>query len=327
MIYIMRAIKQIFVYFDRIIFVKQKQSSLYRALFERMEIVFIPRSSRGIKFTFYPWFLALIFIVWLALTVFAIFLVSSNIDYRITKADNKIMKTKLAMIAEELSRNRRYVKLAKDTDKQMRQMLGMSDGKPINLPSGLTDGKEHREITFRDIFSKNTEDIDEQEFIEQLQETTKMIEHRLASFQEIAWFYANKRNVSDSTPSIKPVDNARITSGFGYRLSPFGTYLASYHYGLDFAGKPNAKIVATADGVVRQTGWAQGYGQAVLIDHGFGYSTLYGHLADIRVKKGDRVKRGQHIASMGTTGRSTGVHLHYEVWKDGTPVNPRTYFK
>jgi murein DD-endopeptidase MepM/ murein hydrolase activator NlpD len=292
-----------------------------------MEVVFIPRSTGGIKFSVHPWFLMLLTALWLAVTVYGIFLAVRHADYEITKADSKIMKTKLAMIVQELSRNRKYVKLAKETDLQMRQMLGMSGGAHINMPSGIKDGRESREITFKDIFSKRAQDIDEQEIISQLKETTEMVEQRLASFQEIAWFYANRRNISDSTPSIKPVENARITSGFGYRLSPFGTYLASYHYGLDFAGRPNARIVATADGVVRQTGWAQGYGQAVLIDHGFGYSTLYGHLADIRVKKGDRVKRGQVIANMGTTGRSTGVHLHYEVWKDGTPVNPRGYFK
>ena len=85
--------------------------------------------------------------------------------------------------------------------------------------------------------------------------------------------------------------------------------------------------MATADGVVRHTGWVNGYGQAVLVDHGFGYSTLYGHTTDIRVKAGDVVKRGQIIATMGSSGRSTGTHLHYEVWKDGQPVNPRNYFK
>jgi murein DD-endopeptidase MepM/ murein hydrolase activator NlpD len=287
----------------------------------------MPRSAKAVKIVFYPWLFVLLFCAWIAVTVYGVFAVSAGVDYNIIKADNKIMKTKLAMIGEELSRNRKYVKMAKESDMQMRQMLGMSGGRHINLPGGIKQGQETREINFREIFAKNTQDIDEREIIDALQENTDALQGRLASFQEIAWYYANRRNVSDATPSIRPVTDARITSGFGYRLSPFGTYLASYHYGLDFAGKPNSRIVATADGTVRQTGWAQGYGQAVLIDHGFGYSTLYGHLADIRVKKGDSVKRGQVIANMGTTGRSTGVHLHYEVWKDGVPVNPRPYFK
>lgn len=286
----------------------------------------MPRSLRGIKFSFYPWFLIMLIAGWLAVTVYAMLLVSQNIDYSLTKADNKLMKTKLAMIAEELSRNRKYIKLARDTDKQMRQMLGMQNGNYINLPAGLSAGKESREINFKEIFAKRTQDIDEKEISEALKENTEFIQQRLASFQEIAWFYANQKNVGDATPSIKPATDAAITSGFGYRISPFGTYVAYYHYGLDFAGKPNSRIMATADGVVRQTGWVSGYGQAVLIDHGFGYSTLYGHLADIKVKKGDTVKRGQFIANMGTTGHSTGVHLHYEIWKDGTPVNPRSYF-
>ena len=216
--------------------------------------------------------------------------------------------------------------MARDTDLEMRKMLGMQAGKHVNLPAGIEQAKEERELNFRDIFSKKIDEIDDKEVLSYIKETNDLIEDRLASFREIAWFYANQRDIKDATPSIRPTDKTRITSGFGYRLSPFGTYVAAYHYGIDFAGKPGAKIYATADGVVRQTGWAQGYGQAVLVDHGFGYSTLYGHLADIKVKKGDRVRRGQTIAAMGTTGRSTGVHLHYEVWKDGTPVNPRGYF-
>ena len=302
-------------------------SKLYRFLFARAEIVFVPRYARGIKFKVYPWAVILLCAAWLALALYGIFSAAAGIDYNIVKADNKIMKTKLAIIGEELSRTRKYLKMAKETDTQMRQMLGMSGGKPVNMPSGIQAGQESREISFKDIFAKNPQDIDEQEIVQALRGTTTEMQERLASFQEIAWFYANKRNINDYTPSIRPATDARITSGFGYRLSPFGTYLASYHYGVDFAGKPNSRIAATADGTVRQTGWANNYGQTVLIDHGFGYSTLYGHLTDIRVKKGDKVKRGQVIASMGTTGRSTGVHLHYEVWKDGTPVNPRNYFK
>jgi murein DD-endopeptidase MepM/ murein hydrolase activator NlpD len=304
----------------------KNKSSLYRALFEPVEFVFMPRSMRGLKFKCRLWVLILLFVVWLAVALYGLFAVSISADYTIVKADNKIMKTKLAMIGEELTRARKYIKMVKETDVQMRQMLGMSDGKPVNMPSGIANAKLEQPLSFKDIFAKRAQDINEEEIIGALGEASQMLQERLASFQEIAWFYANQRNISDSTPSIRPVTDARITSGFGYRLSPFGTYVASYHYGIDFAGKPNSRIVATADGTVRQAGWAQSYGQAILVDHGFGYSTLYGHLAEIRVKKGDSVKRGQVIANMGTTGRSTGVHLHYEVWKDGTPVNPRGYF-
>ena len=281
----------------------------------------MPKLSRGLKFSVRPYGLILFLLVWAGITVYAAFIITKNIDYTFVKADNKVMKVKLAMIAEELKNNRDYLILVHKTDKQMRQMLGMQGGKYINMPGGIEEGKESRKITFDSIFSKDSKDINEEEINEIFKETTAAAEEQLASFQEIAWFYMNQKNSSNATPSIKPAKNYRITSNFGYRLSPF----PSYHYGIDLAGKANSPIYVTADGVVRQTGWALGYGQAVLVDHSFGYSTLYGHLADIRVKKGDRVKRGQVIASMGTTGRSTGVHLHYEVWKDGTPVNPKNY--
>ena len=283
----------------------------------------IPKLSRGFKFTVRPYLCLFFVLIWLAVTIYAAFIITRNIDYNLVKADNKVMKAKLAMIAEELAKNRKYLKLARDTDKQMRQMLGMKGGKYINMPGGIEEGKESREITFSSIFSNETKDINEHKINEVFKETTAAAEEQLASFQELAWFYTNQKNSSNATPSIKPANNYRVTSNFGYRLNPF----PSYHYGMDLAGKANSPIYVTADGVVRQTGWATGYGQAVLVDHSFGYSTLYGHLADIRVKKGDRVKRGQIIANMGTTGRSTGVHLHYEVWKDGTPVNPKDYLK
>ena len=300
---------------------RKLQSPLSRLLFERMEIVLMPRLGKGIRFSLHPLVLALFVLLWLAITVYALFITARYIDYEVIKADNKLMKTKFAMIAEELSRNRKYLKMSRSTDEQMRQMLGMKDGKHINRPF-----EESEEINFKEIFAKSAKDIDAEQINKYLQQTTEMAKEKLANFQEIAWFYANQKNISDYTPSVKPVKDAVITSGFGYRLSPFGTYMAYFHKGLDFAGKPNSQIMVTADGVVRHSGWAQGYGQAVLVDHGFGYSTLYGHLADIKVKAGDSVKRGQIIANMGTTGQSTGVHLHYEVWKDGTPVNPKSYF-
>ncbi len=265
--------------------------------------------------------LAFIFLIFAS----ACFVLIRSYDYQMTRADNQLIKAKLALIAEELARGRRYLELTRNTDLQMRQMLGMDGGKNVNKPKVFEEEKQ-KTFDFAGIFKKDVGEIDETAYKGYLEDIEKAAKAQLASFQEIAWFYANKKNSSDFTPSIRP-SNGRLTSGYGYRLNPFGQEDTKFHQGLDFADKPDSPIVAAANGVVRQTGWASGFGQAVLIDHGFGYSTLYAHVTDIRVKAGDSVKRGDKIATMGTTGRSTGVHLHYEVWKDGKPVNPRNYFK
>ena len=118
----------------------------------------------------------------------------------------------------------------------------------------------------------------------------------------------------------------RYTSGFGYRRDPKGMG-TRMHSGTDFAGSSGTPIQATADGVVTKAGWHQGYGKTVIIRHEFGIETLYAHMSQIRVSEGQTVSRGQRIGDMGSTGRSTGVHLHYEVRLGGNPVNPMTYIK
>jgi murein DD-endopeptidase MepM/ murein hydrolase activator NlpD len=99
------------------------------------------------------------------------------------------------------------------------------------------------------------------------------------------------------------------------------------HNGVDFAGPQGTDIFATADGVVTHAGWQSGFGRLVRIKHAFGIETLYAHNTKINVKVGQRVSRGDHIADMGSTGRSTGTHLHYEVRVNGKPINPMTYIK
>jgi murein DD-endopeptidase MepM/ murein hydrolase activator NlpD len=124
-----------------------------------------------------------------------------------------------------------------------------------------------------------------------------------------------------SIPSMQPVDNLQFTSNFGVRSDPFrGT--AAMHAGVDIPGAIGTPIYATADGVVSHAGRQGGYGNLVQIDHGRGIQTRYGHLSQILVPAGTRVKRGQIIGLMGSTGRSTGSHLHYEVRVDGKAVNP-----
>ncbi|HHY13149.1 MAG TPA: M23 family metallopeptidase, partial [Thermoanaerobacterales bacterium] len=130
----------------------------------------------------------------------------------------------------------------------------------------------------------------------------------------------------DNTPSIWPVNNPKITSTFGYRRSPFGNS-RELHKGIDLAVRHGSPVHVTHDGIVTFAGWRSGYGYTVIVDNNYGYSTLYAHNSSLLVKKGTRVKKGDRIAKVGSTGRSTGAHLHYEVRVNGLLVNPREYMK
>lgn len=134
-------------------------------------------------------------------------------------------------------------------------------------------------------------------------------------------------DVFTAMPTASPMPkNTRITSGYGTRIDPFNGRLAS-HTGVDFAGPYGSPVRATSDGVVKDAGWQSGYGKAVDITHDFGFSTKYGHLNKWLVKPGQRVMKGDIIGLQGSTGRSTGTHLHYEVRYNDRPLNPRNFLK
>jgi murein DD-endopeptidase MepM/ murein hydrolase activator NlpD len=138
-----------------------------------------------------------------------------------------------------------------------------------------------------------------------------------------------KNKLLSAIPAIQPVRNEnlkRMASGFGYRTDPF-TKARKMHEGMDFTAKQGTPIFATGDGVVAQAdNRASGYGNHIVLRHGYGYETLYGHLSKYNVKAGQRVKRGDIIGYVGSTGRSEGPHLHYEVHKDGKVVNPLNFY-
>jgi murein DD-endopeptidase MepM/ murein hydrolase activator NlpD len=129
---------------------------------------------------------------------------------------------------------------------------------------------------------------------------------------------------SSSVPSIWPVIGP-LRSGVGMRSNPFGGSSIEYHKGQDISAPTGTPVNATADGVVVVAGWVRGYGNGIYIDHGNGISTRYGHLSRIDVVVGQIIKQGQHLGLVGSTGRSTGPHLHYEVRINGQPANPLTY--
>ena len=135
------------------------------------------------------------------------------------------------------------------------------------------------------------------------------------------------RMAVEMTPLYQPVQSAfRFTSPFGYRRDP-KTGGRRMHNGTDFAAPLGTPILAAADGVVVKAGWGNGYGRMVKVRHAFGIETWYAHMTRLRVSEGQRVSQGDRIGDMGTTGRSTGVHLHYEVRHDGKPLNPMNFIR
>lgn len=293
---------------------------------ERVDILIMPRKGASFKLKLRRLTIWIVCLIWILITGAGILFFIRGYDYNVIKADNNLMRIKMKLIADELERGRKYLELTHSTETQMRQMLGMPGGKFINLPKGWEEAKAKADQRAKNLFGTDFKDMEEEEFEEYIDDIEDSAKTQLASFQEIAWYFANKKEGLHSTPSIRP-SNARISSNYGYRLDPFGKRTSKKHNGVDFAGKPDSPIFVTADGVVRHAGWVPSFGQSILVDHGFGYSTLYAHATGIQVKAGDVVKRGDKIATMGSSGHSTGTHLHYEVWKDGQAVNPRNYFK
>jgi murein DD-endopeptidase MepM/ murein hydrolase activator NlpD len=149
------------------------------------------------------------------------------------------------------------------------------------------------------------------------------------SYVEIGNMVKNKEKLLAAIPAIQPVSNkdlTRIASGFGYRVDPVYK-VTKFHAGLDFTAPQGTPIYATADGTVKEAGFnSGGYGNNVVINHGYGYETVYGHMVRVKASAGQSVKRGETIGYVGSTGKSTGPHCHYEVHKNGKPIDPVYYF-
>ena len=148
------------------------------------------------------------------------------------------------------------------------------------------------------------------------------------SFNEIAEMAKSQEAMMDNIPAIQPVlnkDLKHVASGWGFRIHPI-YHTRKFHYGMDFSAKTGTDVFATGNAKVSYVGWRQGFGNTVILDHGYGYQTLYAHLFKSLVHVGQKVKRGDIIALVGNTGASVGPYLHYEVHQNGHPVDPRNYY-
>lgn len=180
---------------------------------------------------------------------------------------------------------------------------------------------------------KGLEGYDNSELItrtkKQIDKLTKQIAVQSISLDEIAELAEQKEELLSTIPAIQPIKNSdlkRMASGYGWRSDPF-TKARKFHYGMDFSANTGTPIYASGNGVVtRADANSTGYGKHVRIDHGFNYVSLYAHLNKYNVKRGQKVKRGDVIGYVGSTGRSVAPHLHYEIFKDGDRINPRNFY-
>ena len=180
---------------------------------------------------------------------------------------------------------------------------------------------------------KDLEDFNNSDLIinssKKVDEIMKALAIQSVSLDEVTKLAKQKAVLLKAIPAIQPVKNEELkhmASGFGYRSDPF-TKIRKFHKGMDFSAKTGTPIYATGDGnVVKADGSLSGYGNHIEISHGYGYLTLYAHLSKYKVKAGQKVKRGDIIGYVGSTGRSEAPHLHYEVHKNGEVVNPLNFY-
>ncbi|HET9870703.1 MAG TPA: M23 family metallopeptidase [bacterium] len=252
----------------------------------------------------------------------ALYLSGQDVDYRLARLNDQRIRASMQEVADELQTNRQLLSGMAGVDSQFRKLLKLGDRKTVLEYNGMGGPTEQDSSRFSKLLEEKNEQL-LTKIQAGLQQSNREASRQEASFRQISLYLDKQRSILAATPDIWPV-KGWVTSGFGKRMNPL-TDEPGVHMGVDIANEVNTPIHATADGLVTYAGWESGYGRVVVIEHGYGFSTRYGHCNRLEVKVGDEVKRGQVIGYMGSTGMSTGSHCHYEVRIHGVPVNPIPY--
>lgn len=212
--------------------------------------------------------------------------------------------------------------LAQRDDNLYRVVLG-ADPVPLSVRQGAT-----HKISYYDEVAKMTNSQLAADLTMKVDLLEKEVYVQAKSYEQVIEMTKNKEIRLENIPAIQPVlnkDLTRVASGYGWRIHPI-YHTKKFHQGMDFTAPVGTDVFATGNAKVTYVGWKQGYGNTVMLDHGFGYETLYAHLFKPLVKVGQRVKRGDIIALVGNSGMSTGPHLHYEVHFRQKRVDPRNFY-
>lgn len=231
-------------------------------------------------------------------------------------------KAQVQSFALNLLDYKRQMFLLRDLDTKLRRAVSLGPRDKAQQVLGI-GGPDELGLQNLAILGEKKQEEALKEMHQELSQLKGAASRQETSFQMLIEYFEDKRSLYASTPSIWPT-RGWVTSHFGNRMSPFSG-IVKFHEGIDIAAQTGTPIMAPADGVVIKAGFVTGYGNLLELSHGYGIKTAFAHNSRLNVKAGQRVKRGDVIAYVGDTGSSTGPHLHYEVRKNGLPVNPVRY--
>lgn len=239
------------------------------------------------------------------------------------KQANQNMNAQLDMLSLRVDNMQRVMNdLAQRDDNLYRVVLG---AEPV--PLSIRQGATHK-ISYYDEIAKMTNSQLSADLARKVDLLEKEVYVQAKSYEQVIEMTKTKEIRLENIPAIQPVlnkDLTRVASGYGWRVHPI-YHTRKFHQGMDFTAPIGTDVYATGNARVSFVGWKQGYGNTVMLDHGFGYETLYAHLYKPLVNVGQRVKRGDIIALVGNSGMSTGPHVHYEVHFKGNRVDPRNFY-
>lgn len=238
-------------------------------------------------------------------------------------AQRDALKTQYTLLSQQMDQMQLVLTDLQQRDDNLYRVLFQAEPIPLSVRLGAAS-----KVSYYDSIASVTNSALASDITRKVDLLEKQVYIQAKSYEEILQMAKTREIRMENLPAIQPVlnkDLTRVASGYGYRMDPV-YHTPRFHAGMDFSAPVGTDVYATGNGKIIFVGWRQGYGNTVVVDHGFDYTTVYAHLSKAKVRVGEKVTRGHVIALVGNTGKSTGPHLHYEVRLKDQPVDPRNFY-
>lgn len=237
--------------------------------------------------------------------------------------EKEALQAQLSTLSQQVDQMQLVMADLQQRDDNLYRVLFGAEPIPLSIRQGT-----QRKISYYEDIARMTNNQLSADLTLKVDVLEKELYVQSKSYDEIIEMAKNQEIRMENIPAIQPVlnkDLKRVASGYGMRIDPV-YHVRKFHQGMDFTAPTGTEVFATGNAKVKFSGWKQGYGNTIILDHGFGYETVYAHLYKSLVRKGQKVRRSDIIGLVGNTGKSTGPHLHYEVRLNDRPVDPRNYY-